>query len=110
MDTTLLRDTLILFVLLVVTMGAFLLYLRRRFGQSIMVTVIFLVAIVVTVSVLDAFVVGEAGLTFVTAAAGAVLGIASMAALIITLQRRVIHPVRELTTVAQKIAAGDVSG
>ncbi len=89
-------------------MAAILALLYWRLGSSIIVTLVFWLGVLVEIVSATAFIVGHRGASLNTLWITSLLGTIAIIIVVWNIYSRVVIPIRELTTVAQRIAQGDV--
>ncbi len=109
MDARLLSEALVVFVGAVVVFGSMVVGARVFLGRSIIVPILFWVAVQLTFIALDAFLVGRVGLTIVTFSLGAFFGFVGAGAMVTVTVRQVIRPMRALAAAADQLAAGNLN-
>jgi len=91
-------------------LGTLLGVLRWKFGNSIIVIIMVWVALLVEFMATVAYTMGRVGFHLSTMAVGFVLGTTAIVGTVTMIYRQVVAPTRELTTLSQRIALGDLDG
>jgi HAMP domain-containing protein len=110
MDMSLAQETLILAVVcttIMVVVGA---AIRVKWGNGILFNLIIWIDLLLLGLVLDAFIIGKIGMTWMTLGLGAILGTLGSVAMLVAIQRQVIGPVQALVKAAKQIERTELAG